>query len=40
MLLGSAELGKGVLIALQRLGIGSMAVDRHDDTPVSKPRRA
>ncbi|MEG3002320.1 MAG: phosphoribosylglycinamide formyltransferase 2, partial [Comamonas sp.] len=30
MLLGSGELGKEVLIALQRLGVETIAVDRYD----------
>jgi phosphoribosylglycinamide formyltransferase 2 len=33
MLLGSGELGKEVLIALQRLGIETIAVDRYDHAP-------
>ena len=33
MLLGSGELGKEVLIALQRLGVETIAVDRHDNAP-------
>ena len=33
MLLGSGELGKEVLIALQRLGVETIAVDRYDDAP-------
>ena len=33
MLLGSGELGKEVLIALQRLGVETMAVDRYDHAP-------
>ena len=33
MLLGSGELGKEVLIALQRLGVGTIAVDRYDNAP-------
>jgi phosphoribosylglycinamide formyltransferase 2 len=33
MLLGSGELGKEVLIALQRLGIETTAVDRYDHAP-------
>ncbi len=33
MLLGSGELGKEVLIALQRLGVETIAVDRYDDSP-------
>ena len=33
MLLGSGELGKEVIIALQRLGIETIAVDRYPDAP-------
>ena len=33
MLLGSGELGKEVIIALQRLGVEVVAVDRYDDAP-------
>jgi len=33
MLLGSGELGKEVLIALQRLGVETVAVDRYDNAP-------
>ncbi|HZT56812.1 MAG TPA: formate-dependent phosphoribosylglycinamide formyltransferase [Burkholderiaceae bacterium] len=33
MLLGSGELGKEVLIALQRLGVETIAVDRYVDAP-------
>ena len=33
MLLGSGELGKEVLIALQRLGVETMAVDRYANAP-------
>ncbi len=33
MLLGSGELGKEVLIALQRLGVETLAVDRYDRAP-------
>ena len=33
MLLGSGELGKEVLIALQRLGVETIAVDRYDKAP-------
>jgi phosphoribosylglycinamide formyltransferase 2 len=33
MLLGSGELGKEVVIALQRLGIETIAVDRYPDAP-------
>jgi phosphoribosylglycinamide formyltransferase 2 len=33
MLLGSGELGKEVLLALQRLGVETMAVDRYENAP-------
>ena len=33
MLLGSGELGKEVIIALQRLGVETIAVDRYDHAP-------
>ena len=33
MLLGSGELGKDVIIALQRLGVETIAVDRYDNAP-------
>lgn len=33
MLLGSGELGKEVIIALQRLGVETIAVDRYDHSP-------
>ncbi len=33
MLLGAGELGKEVLIALQRLGVETLAVDRYDNAP-------
>ena len=33
MLLGAGELGKEVLIALQRLGVETIAVDRYDNAP-------
>ena len=33
MLLGSGELGKEVLIALQRLGVETIAVDRYANAP-------
>jgi phosphoribosylglycinamide formyltransferase 2 len=33
MLLGSGELGKEVIIALQRLGIETIAVDRYPHAP-------
>ena len=33
MLLGSGELGKEVLIALQRLGAETIATDRYDNAP-------
>jgi phosphoribosylglycinamide formyltransferase 2 len=38
MLLGSGELGKEVLIALQRLGVETIAVDRYDNAPASRWR--
>ncbi|MCL6261869.1 formate-dependent phosphoribosylglycinamide formyltransferase [Craterilacuibacter sp. RT1T] len=34
MLLGSGELGKEVVIALQRLGVETIAVDRYSDAPA------
>lgn len=34
MLLGSGELGKEVLIALQRLGVETIAVDRYENAPA------
>lgn len=34
MLLGSGELGKEVIIALQRLGVETIAVDRYADAPA------
>ena len=34
MLLGSGELGKEVTIALQRLGVEVIAVDRYDGAPA------
>ena len=34
MLLGSGELGKEVIIALQRLGVETIAVDRYQDAPA------
>ena len=34
MLLGSGELGKEMLIALQRLGVETIAVDRYADAPA------
>jgi phosphoribosylglycinamide formyltransferase 2 len=34
MLLGSGELGKEVLIALQRLGVEVIAVDRYANAPA------
>ena len=34
MLLGSGELGKEVTIALQRLGVEVVAVDRYDGAPA------
>jgi len=33
MLLGAGELGKEVIIALQRLGVEVIAVDRYDNAP-------
>ncbi len=33
MLLGAGELGKEVIIALQRLGVETLAVDRYDNAP-------
>ena len=36
MLLGSGELGKEVLIALQRLGVETIAVDRYDNAPAQQ----
>jgi phosphoribosylglycinamide formyltransferase 2 len=33
MLLGSGELGKEVIIALQRLGVETIAVDRYANAP-------
>ena len=33
MLLGAGELGKEVIIALQRLGVEVVAVDRYDGAP-------
>src|SRR3954466_11585218 len=33
MLLGSGELGREVLIALQRLGVETIAVDRYENAP-------
>ena len=41
MLLGSGELGKEVLIALQRLGVETIAVDRYDLSliHISEPTR-
>jgi phosphoribosylglycinamide formyltransferase 2 len=38
MLLGSGELGKEVLIALQRLGVETIAVDRYETRPASRSR--
>ena len=38
MLLGSGELGKEVLIALQRLGVETIAVDRYDNARASRSR--
>jgi phosphoribosylglycinamide formyltransferase 2 len=39
MLLGAGELGKEVTIALQRLGVEVIAVDRYADAP-GQPRCA
>ncbi|MBS0319436.1 MAG: formate-dependent phosphoribosylglycinamide formyltransferase [Proteobacteria bacterium] len=36
MLLGSGELGKEVVIALQRLGVETIAVDRYADAPAQQ----
>ena len=36
MLLGSGELGKEVVIALQRLGVETIAVDRYDGAPAQQ----
>jgi phosphoribosylglycinamide formyltransferase 2 len=36
MLLGSGELGKEVIIELQRLGVETIAVDRYADAPASQ----
>jgi phosphoribosylglycinamide formyltransferase 2 len=36
MLLGSGELGKEVVIALQRLGVETIAVDRYPDAPAQQ----
>ena len=36
MLLGGGELGKEVLIALQRLGVETIAVDRYDIAPAQQ----
>ena len=33
MLLGAGELGKEVIIALQRLGVETIAVDRYQNAP-------
>jgi phosphoribosylglycinamide formyltransferase 2 len=33
MLLGSGELGREVIIALQRLGVETIAVDRYENAP-------
>ena len=40
MLLGSGELGKEVLIALQRLGVETIAVDRYENAPGQQIGRA
>ncbi|GAB1673420.1 hypothetical protein Mh1964_17710 [Mannheimia haemolytica] len=34
MMLGSGELGKEVVIELQRLGVEVIAVDRYDNAPA------
>src|SRR5579872_7404129 len=36
MLLGSGELGKEVVIALQRLGVETIAVDRYANAPAQQ----
>jgi phosphoribosylglycinamide formyltransferase 2 len=36
MLLGAGELGKEVVIALQRLGVETIAVDRYDNAPAQQ----
>src|SRR5579864_9193796 len=36
MLLGSGELGKEVVIELQRLGVETIAVDRYADAPAQQ----
>ena len=36
MLLGAGELGKEVIIALQLLGIETIAVDRYADAPACR----
>jgi len=36
MLLGSGELGKEVVIELQRLGVETIAVDRYGDAPAQQ----
>ena len=36
MLLGSGELGKEVVIALQRLGVETIAVDRYEHAPAQQ----
>ena len=38
MLLGSGELGKEVIIALQRLGVEVIAVDRYENAPGTRSR--
>ena len=40
MLLGAGELGKEVIIALQRLGVEVIAVDRYADAPAIRSRIA
>ena len=40
MLLGAGELGKEVIIALQRLGVEVIAVDRYENAPATRSRIA
>lgn len=40
MLLGSGELGKEVVIALQRLGVETVAVDRYAGAPAMQVAHA
>ena len=40
MLLGSGELGKEVIIALQRLGVEVIAVDRYENAPGHQDRKS